>query len=61
MQWSEEAEQLLREVPFFVRPAVRRRIETLAAEAGLAQVDRGFYTQARARFGGKAAGDDVKE
>ena len=32
-----------------------------AAEAGLAQVDRGFYAQARARFGGKAAGDDVKE
>jgi hypothetical protein len=61
MQWSEEAEQLLREVPFFVRPAVRRRIEALAAEAGLAQVDRGFYAQARARFGGKAAGDDVKE
>ncbi len=28
ISWSDEAEQLLREVPFFVRPAVRRRIES---------------------------------
>jgi hypothetical protein len=61
MDWSQEAEQALREVPFFVRPAVRRRIESLAAEAGRAEVDRAFYEQARARFGGKGTGDDVKE
>jgi Proto-chlorophyllide reductase 57 kD subunit len=61
MQWSEEAERALREVPFFVRPAVRRRIEALAGEAGLEQVDRSFYEQARARFGGEGAGDAVKK
>lgn len=53
MQWSSEAEQRLKEVPFFVRPVVRRRIESLAAEAGLAEVDRTFYEAAKARFGEK--------
>ena len=53
ISWSDEAEQLLREVPFFVRPAVRRRIETLALEAGQAAVDAAFYRQARDSFGRK--------
>jgi hypothetical protein len=53
MQWSSEAEQRLKEVPFFVRSVVRRRIESLAAEAGLAEVDRTFYEAAKARFGEK--------
>jgi hypothetical protein len=51
--WSVEAEQLLREVPFFVRPAVRRRIESLALEAGREDVDADFYRQARDSFGRK--------
>jgi hypothetical protein len=53
MQWTSDAEQSLKEVPFFVRPVVRRRIETLALEAGLQQVDGAFYAEARARFGEK--------
>lgn len=55
MPWTAEAEAeaALKEVPFFVRPAVRRRIEAMAAEAGLGQVDRTFYAEARARFGQK--------
>ena len=53
MQWTSDAEQRLKEVPFFVRPVVRRRIESLAAEAGLAEVDRTFYEAAKARFGEK--------
>jgi hypothetical protein len=53
MTWTSEAEQKLREVPFFVRPVVRRRIESLAAEAGLEQVDVAFYEEAKARFGQK--------
>ncbi len=51
--WTPEAEEHLKEVPFFVRPAVRRRIETMAAEAGLEQIDASFYAQARERFGQK--------
>ena len=53
MNWSPEADEVLKEVPFFVRPAVRRRIESMAAEAGLSQVDLAFYQQARKRFGQK--------
>ena len=51
MQWSAEAESRLKEVPFFVRPVVRRRIETLASEAGLAEVSEAFFEQAKAQFG----------
>jgi hypothetical protein len=53
MTWTSEAEQKLREVPFLVRPVVRRRIESLAGEAGLDQVDLVFYEEAKARFGQK--------
>lgn len=53
MNWSAEAEARLKEVPFFVRPVVRRRIESLAAEAGLSEIDTGFYEQAKAQFGQK--------
>ena len=53
MDWQPAAEQRLREIPFFVRPAVRRRLESLAAEAGLRAIDEAFYEQARARFGQK--------
>lgn len=51
MDWTSEAEARLKEVPFFVRPAVRRRIESMAVEAGLSEVDLAFYEHARARFG----------
>lgn len=51
MQWTADAEQALKEVPFFVRPAVRKRIETMAKEADLDQIDLRFYGEARARFG----------
>lgn len=60
ISWSDEAEQLLREVPFFVRPAVRRRIESLAIEAGHDAVDADVYRRARDSFGRKRTGDDVK-
>ena len=53
MTWSDAAQQRLKEIPFFVRPAVRKRIEKLAAEAGLAQIDEAFYEQAKAQFGQK--------
>jgi hypothetical protein len=53
VNWSAAAETRLKEVPFFVRPVVRRRIESLAAEAGLDEVSESFYEQAKARFGEK--------
>ena len=53
MNWSAEAESRLKEVPFFVRPIVRKRIESLASEAGLSAIDEQFYEQAKAQFGQK--------
>ena len=53
MDWSSEAEASLREIPFVVRPIIRRRIESLAREAGLEGVDLAFYQQAKERFGRK--------
>lgn len=53
MNWHPDAEAKLKEVPFFVRPAVRRRIETMAQETGLDAIDALFYDQAKARFGQK--------
>jgi hypothetical protein len=53
MNWTEAAQAKLKEIPFFVRPAVRKRIESLAAEANLATIDECFYEQAKARFGQK--------
>lgn len=53
MNWSAEAEAKLKEIPFFVRPAVRKRIESLAIEAGCSAIDLLFYEQAKAQFGQK--------
>lgn len=53
MDWTPEAEIRLKEVPFFVRPAVRRKIEALAVAAGLGQIDSDFYDRAKATFGQK--------
>ena len=51
MNWTSDAEQALKEVPFFVRPAVRKRIEAMARESQRDLIDLSFYTEARARFG----------
>ena len=53
MNWSPEAEAKLKEIPFFVRPAARKRIEALASEAGKADIDLAFYEEAKAQFGQK--------
>ncbi len=50
MNWSAEAEKSLKEVPFFVRSAVRRRIESMAKERQLGSIDAAFYAEARAQF-----------
>jgi len=53
MNWSADAEAKLKEVPFFVRPAVRKRIEAMARESGREAIDLAFYEDAKARFGQK--------
>lgn len=53
MEWSDEARELLKEVPFFVRPAVRGRIESMAKDIGLTEIDVDYYRNAKAQFGQK--------
>ncbi|MCP9916524.1 PCP reductase family protein [Cyanobium sp. ATX 6F1] len=53
MPWTPEAEIKLKEIPFFVRPAVRRRIEALAGDAGLELIYVSFYESAKRQFGQK--------
>ena len=53
MNWNADAEAKLKEVPFFVRPAVRKRIEAMASESGRDAIDLAFYEDAKARFGQK--------
>ena len=49
MDWQ-PAPLPLKDVPFFVRPAVRRRVESIAADAGHQQVELAFYADAKARM-----------
>lgn len=53
VQWLAEAEALLKEIPFFVRPAARKKIEKYALEQGFSEVTEAVYRQAKAQFGRK--------
>lgn len=53
VQWTTEAEAMLKEIPFFVRPAARKKIEKYARENGLSEISQSVYQQARAQFGRK--------
>jgi len=51
MEWTPEAEAKLKEIPFFVRPAARRKIEQFAQDAGQTSITLEVYEQAKAKFG----------
>ena len=52
MHWNDDAlAALKKDVPFFVRSAVRRRVESMAAEERRQCVDLSFYQQAKASMG----------
>ena len=54
MNWNDDAlEALKKDVPFFVRPAVRRRVESMAADENRSSIDLSFYLQAKANMGPK--------
>lgn len=50
-EWTAEAEARLKEIPFFVRPAARKKIEKYAQEMGSAQITVEVYEQAKQKFG----------
>ncbi len=49
--WTAEAEKRLKEIPFFVRPAARKKIEKFAQEQGLAEITESVYEAAKKQFG----------
>lgn len=51
MQWTAEAEQKLKEIPFFVRPAARKKIEKLAQDMGVTEITAAIYAEAKKQFG----------
>ncbi|ABB56250.1 PCP reductase family protein [Synechococcus elongatus] len=51
MNWTPAAEQCLKEIPFFVRPAARKKIEKFASDRGITEIDEEVYKQAKAQFG----------
>ena len=53
VQWKAEAESLLKEIPFFVRTAARKKIEKYARENGLNEITDTIYQQAKKQFGRK--------
>ena len=51
VEWTDEAKARLREIPFFVRPAARKKIEKFAVDAGITQITVEIYEQAKSKFG----------
>jgi hypothetical protein len=50
-EWTTEAEARLKEIPFFVRPSARKKIEKFAQEMGATQITVEVYEQAKQKFG----------
>jgi Proto-chlorophyllide reductase 57 kD subunit len=48
--WTPEAEALLKEIPFFVRPAARKKIENFARENDESEITPEVYARAKAKF-----------
>jgi hypothetical protein len=49
--WTTEAEAKLKEIPFFVRPAARKKIEKFAQEQGKLEITVEIYERAKQQFG----------
>ena len=51
ISWTAEAEAKLKEIPFFVRPAARKKIEKFAQAEGLTEITVEVYDLAKQQFG----------
>ena len=51
LQWTDEAKEKLKNIPFFVRPQAKARIEQLASLAEQEIVTAELVEQARVEFG----------
>jgi hypothetical protein len=50
IKWTAEAEAKIKEIPFFVRPFARKKIENYAQENGIVVIDIQVYEQAKQLF-----------
>jgi len=53
IKWTGEAEAKLKEIPFFVRPFARKKIETYAQDQNLPEITIDIYEQAKQQFNKK--------
>jgi hypothetical protein len=53
ISWTVEAEAKLKEIPFFVKPAARKKIEKFAQEQGIIEITAEVYDRAKQQFGQK--------
>jgi hypothetical protein len=51
ISWTNEAEAKLKEIPFFVRPAARKKIEKFAQEQRSTEITLDIYERAKQQFG----------
>ncbi len=51
--WTSEAEEKLKDIPFFVRPFARKKIETYAKDNSFTSITVDVYEQAKKRFNKK--------
>ncbi len=51
ISWTTEAEAKLKEIPFFVRPAARKKIEKFAQDQGVSEITVDIYVLAKKQFG----------
>ncbi len=51
--WTAEAEAKLKDIPFFVRPFARKKIEKYALESNLSPITVDVYDQAKKMFNKK--------
>ncbi|MFM2063073.1 MAG: hypothetical protein RLZZ507_2743 [Cyanobacteriota bacterium] len=50
IKWTAEAEAKLKDIPFFVRPFARKKIETYAQENSISLITLEIYEQAKKLF-----------
>lgn len=53
VQWTPEAEAKLKDIPFFVRPFARKKIENYAQEHNFSQITIELYEEAKQQFNKK--------
>jgi len=53
LNWTPEAEAKLKDIPFFVRPFARKKIEGYAKENNLSPITLEVYEEAKKRFNKK--------